>query len=81
MADLLIRNVEPVLRRRIEENARRNRHSLSDEAKALIRKALVGEQSQRRLGTELMNLVPPEYRGDDLVFERDEPAREPPDFS
>jgi plasmid stability protein len=82
MADLLIRNIEPQLKREIAERARARRHSLSEEAKVLLRQALSGQGSQRKLGTELMNLVPPEYRNEDLVFERDDdPMREPPDFS
>jgi hypothetical protein len=36
MPDLLIRDVDSALRRRIEESARKNRHSLSDEAKVLL---------------------------------------------
>ena len=81
MADLLIRNIEPQLKREIAERARANRNSLSEEAKALLRQALSGRAGQRKLGTEMMNSLPPEFRGDDLVFECDEPIREPPDFS
>lgn len=81
MADLLIRNIEPQLKREIEERARANQHSLSEEAKTLLRQALSRQARQRKLGTEMMNSLPPEYRGDDLVFERDDPIREPPDFS
>jgi antitoxin FitA len=80
MADLLIRNIEPELKRLIEERALKNRKSLSDEAKALIRKGLNESGEQRKLGTELFNLVPPEHRGDDLIFEIPGVAREPPDF-
>ena len=38
MTDLLIRNIEPRLKRQIEESARRNKHSLSQEAKELPRR-------------------------------------------
>jgi len=80
MADLLIRNIDARLKRQIEERARKNRKSLSDEAKALIRKGLNEPGDQRKLGTELFNLVRPEDRGDDLVFEYSEPVSRPPDF-
>jgi plasmid stability protein len=81
MADLLVRDIDPDLKRRIEENARRNRHSISEEAKVLFRKALAGGSETRKLGTAMMNLVPDSCRGDDLVFEVDEPIRKPPDLS
>jgi plasmid stability protein len=80
MADLLIRNISPQLKRQIEERARKNRHSLSDEAKSLIRKGLNDGTGRRKLGTELFNLLPAKYRGDDLVFEIAGPVREPPDL-
>jgi plasmid stability protein len=80
MADLLIRNIEPELKRLIEERALKNQKSLSDEAKALIRKGLDQPSDQRKLGTEMFNLVKPEHRGDDLIFEFRGEVREPPDF-
>lgn len=81
MADLLVRDIDPALKRRIKENARKNRRSISEEAKTLFRKALAGGQERRKLGTAMMNLVPKRYRGDDLVVEVDEPIRPPPDLS
>jgi plasmid stability protein len=80
MADLLIRNLHPRLKRLIEDRARKNRQSLSDEAKALLRKALNDQDERRKLGTELFNLLPAEHRADDLVFEIPGSASEPPDF-
>jgi plasmid stability protein len=80
MTDLLIRNIEPQLKRQIEESARRNKHSLSQEAKDLLRRGLPSTDHPKNLGTWLFNLVPDEYRGDDLVFERHDPARPPPDL-
>jgi antitoxin FitA len=80
MSDLLIRNIEPELKRLIEERARRSRNSLSEEAKALIRKGLNDNDKPRRLGTELFKLLPAEHRGDDLEFEIPGAVREPPDF-
>lgn len=75
MPDLLIRKVDPHLRRQIEERARKNRHSLSTEAKSLIRQGLLAAEksaSPEKFGTWLFSLVPKEARGDDLVFEIDD---------
>lgn len=80
MADLLIRDLEPELKRRLEERAQKDRLSLSDEAKRLIQKGLLQQDEERGLGTALVALFS-EVRGDDLVFERDDaPPREPPTF-
>jgi plasmid stability protein len=81
MTDLLIRNVDPDLKRRIEESAREHNRSLSDEIKALLRTACSTQTDNRKLGTLMANLLEPEYRGDDLVFEvKDEPINPPPGF-
>jgi len=80
MADLLIRNIEPSLKRRIEERARAHHRSLSDEAKTLLHKGLIQAQSDDQLGTLLFNLVRPEDRGDDLVFEAPRHISSPPDI-
>jgi hypothetical protein len=81
MTDMLIRNVEPSLKTEIEESARRSKRSLSREAKELLRLGLAAKKAnKRKLGTWLFNLVPAEHRGDDLVFERHEPERSPPEF-
>ncbi len=84
MADLLIRDVEPELKRQIEERARARRRSLSAEAKLLIRKGLLEAQpeltDERKLGTAMLELVRPEDRSDDLVFEIPGEVSKPPDF-
>jgi hypothetical protein len=80
MSDLLIRNLTPALRREIRERARRNRQSLSDEAKALIRKGLVAPEVAGGIGTQLFSLVRDEDRGDDLVFEVPGDLRRRPNF-
>ena len=80
MSDLLIRNLKPALRRKIQERARKNHHSLSDEAKALIRKGLDAPDVAGGLGTRLFSLVRDEDRGDDLVFEVPGDVSEPPNF-
>jgi hypothetical protein len=81
MPDLLIRNISKELKGRIERQARDTEVSLSEAAKTLIQKGLADTERPRRLGTELFNLVPPEYRSDDLVFEIPHVDSEPPDFS
>jgi plasmid stability protein len=68
------------LKRKIEERARAHRHSTSAEAIALLRQALVDPSNEHKLGTELFNLIRPEDRGDDLVFEYPGEMSEPPDF-
>ena len=80
MTDLLIRDIEPQLKRQIEERARKNRESLSAAAQALIRRGLETPPDEKRMGTLLSELVPPEYRGDDLVFEYRGEFPKPPDF-
>ena len=60
MADLLIRDIEAQLKRRLEESARRNNRSLSDEAKLLLQRALSTGTDDRKLGTLMSQLLPPE---------------------
>lgn len=79
MPDLLIRDIDPELKRQIEERAQRHDRNLEDEAKALIKKGLDVVEPELGMGTWMCNLVPPEYRGDDLDFEI--PGQvSPPDF-
>jgi antitoxin FitA len=80
MGDLLIRDLTPALRREIQERARKNRRSLSDEAKTLIQRGLSAPAPSGGLGTRLFSLVRDEDRGDDLVFKIPGEIREPPDF-
>ena len=81
MSDMLIRNIEPGLKTEIEESARESKRSLSREAKELLRLGLAAKRAnKRKLGTWLFNLVPLKYRGDDLIFERHEPVRSPPEY-
>ncbi len=80
MSDLLIRKIEPKLKRRIAERARKNQHSLSEEAKALIERGLAFDRAESGLGTRLFGMLEDRYRGDDLVFEVPGGEIEPPDF-
>ena len=80
MTDLLIRNIDPHLKRRLQERARSHGRSLSEEARMLLKTALAQRPENRKMGTLMFNLVPRRYRGDDLVFEVPGKASEPPDF-
>lgn len=80
MADLLIRDIDAELKTQIESRAREHRRSLSEEAKALLRKALSGREKPLKMGTFIFSLLEEKYRGDDLVFERNDLVRPPPNF-
>lgn len=80
MTDLLIRKIDPKLKEALEQRARAHGRSLSDEAKAVLNSALRRTEPPKKMGTWLFNLVPPEYRGDDLVFERNDLVKPPPSF-
>ena len=80
MTDLLIRNIDARLKRRLKESARVHRRSLSDEAKVLLERGLLESRDQRKMGTVLFGLIPDKYRGDDLIFEVPGGASRPPDF-
>ena len=69
MADLLIRGIGGRLKRQLEESARKINHSPSDEAKLLLQRALASGTDDRRLGTLMSQLLLPESRSDDYVFE------------
>ena len=80
MADVLIRDLDPQLKRRLQERASAHGRSLSEEAKEIIRDKLSEKVDQRKLGTEMFNMMRPEDRGDDLVFEYRGEMPKPPDF-
>jgi len=80
MTDLLIRNIDPHLKRQLQESARSHRRSLSEEARMLLKKALLQPPDERKMGTALLELFPEECRGDDLVFEIPGEVSKPPDF-
>jgi plasmid stability protein len=80
MTDLLIRNIEPRLKRQLQENARKHNRSISDEAKLLLQRALASEAGGRKLGTLMSQLLPPEYRSEEYVFEIRGEISRPPDF-
>jgi len=80
MTDMLIRNIDPKLKREIEKRALEHGHSLSDEAKLVLRRGLEPPTSARKIGTSMASLLPEEFRGADLVFEIPGDVSDPPDF-
>ena len=80
MSDLLIRNVPLRMKRHLQQRARANGRSLSEETKLLLRKALSIPEPRRNMGEWMRSLVKPEDRGDDLVFEYRGDFPKPPDF-
>lgn len=78
-SDLLIRKVDRKLKNELKKRARAHGHSLSEEAKAVLRRGLAERPPQEGMGTRLFSMLPAEFRGEDLVFEI--PGEmEPPDF-
>ncbi len=80
MTDLVIENIDPELERRLTASAQKHSQSVSDEAKVLLSKALAADMSGRKLGSEMFDLIRPEDRGDDLVFEYKGDFPAPPKF-
>ncbi len=81
MANLLVRDIDPALKRQLTERARIHRRSLSDEAKALIRKGIAAQPREVGIGTRLFSIVSDRWRGDDLVFELPKDTPEPAEFA
>lgn len=90
MSDLLIHDLDPDVQRSLEQRAQAHDRDVVEEAKAILRSGLgiaeaglaIGKRPPpgMGMGTWMRSLVPPEYRGDDLVFEVDSPESPPPDF-
>ena len=80
MTDILVRKIDPKMKDKLKKRAREHGRSLSDEVKAIIDKEMKGAEPQRKMGTWMRSLLPPEYRGDDLVFEYNGEFPKPPDF-
>jgi hypothetical protein len=76
---LFIHNIDPELKRLIAELATKSGRGKSNEAAALIRDAICRDP-RLGFGTRLFNLVDSRDRGEDLVFEINNPVRPPPDF-
>jgi plasmid stability protein len=81
MPNLLIRDIDPMLKRQLAERARTHRRSLSDEAKTLIRRGLAAPPREVGIGTRLFSMLPDQWRGDDLVFETPRDIPEPAEIA
>ncbi|MBZ9677849.1 plasmid stabilization protein [Mesorhizobium sp. ES1-1] len=83
MGDMLIRRIDPELKRRLEESARLNRRSLSEEAVVLMQKGFAAQRTGKA-GDLLCSLVGDDGFTDDEIQEimksRGEADRGPPDF-
>jgi len=85
MGDMLIRGINPELKRRLEESARLNRRSLSEEAVVLIQKGFATQHAgTEKAGDRLYSLVADDGFTDEEIQEirtsRSEADRGPPDF-
>jgi plasmid stability protein len=80
MSDLLIRKITPRMKRELQARARAHGRSLSEETKLVIDQGLRAPEPQFNMGDWLFNLVRPEDRGDDLVFEYRDDFPKPADF-
>jgi plasmid stability protein len=80
MSDLLVRKVPPRMKRELKARARAHGRSLSEETKLVIEKGLRAREPEMNMGDWLFNLVRPEDRGDDLVFEYPDNFPKPADF-
>ena len=80
MTDMLIRNIDPKLKREIEKRAREHGRSLSEEAEAMLHESADLKRPPQKLGTYLFSLLPDEHRGDDLIFDRNDVSSPPPKF-
>ncbi len=80
MADVLMRDLDPELKRALQARARAHGRSLSDEAKALLRAAIADAAPERPAGTALVALFR-DAGSVELDIPRDERPRVPPDFA
>ena len=85
MGDMLIRGIDPDLKRYLEASAKRHGRSLSEEAIAMLRRAAAVDQAvMERPGDRLRSLVGDAYFTDEeveaIAASRHEPDRDPPSF-
>ncbi len=81
MTDLLVRNLDPLLRSELKARAARNRRSLGEEAKALMRQGLTVKEPEKGLGTLIHELFKGTGADDFVPPERTKDMKPPPDFS
>lgn len=86
MTDLLVRDIDPTLKRKLEERAQAHGRSLAEEVRAAIERGMANERglpdqsNAEALGTRLFGMLPDKWRGDDLVFGLAQDLPEPAEF-
>lgn len=85
MGDLLIRGMEPELKKRLRDSAQRNNRSLSEEAVALMQRALSSPRPESSRPGDRLRALAGDARFTDeelaaIEASRHETDREPPDF-
>ena len=79
MAQLVVRNLEENVKRRLRARAKSHGRSMEEEARVIIRDAVKTDSPQREgLGTQLMRLfanVPPEFKIEEIRGQKPRPAK------
>lgn len=79
MATITIRNLDDALKRRLRIQAAEHGRSMEEEARSILRRALVAEPPSTGFGTAFHDLFRANG-GVDLDIVPREPARKPPNF-
>jgi antitoxin FitA len=56
MAQLIVRNIEDSVKKRLKQRAEKNRRSMEDEVRETLRNSAFQEDPRRGLGTEIASL-------------------------
>jgi len=75
MAQLLVRNIEDDVKERLRKRARRRGHSMEDEARDILRNAVLTEPSEEGLGTRFARRFSKAGIDFEIPEMRDEEAR------
>ena len=79
MASITIRNLDDDIRTRLRVRAAGNGHSMEEEVRRILRRAVGRERRSRDLTSIIRSYFGPES-GVDLELPERDPAREPPSF-
>ena len=86
MTDILVRDIDPTLKLKLEERARAHGRSLAEEVRATLERGMADEprvadeSDAGALGARLFGMLPDQWRGDDLVFGLPRDLPEPAEF-
>jgi plasmid stability protein len=79
MAQLVVRNLEEGVKRRLRQRAKSNGRSMEEEARVILRDAVSSKPARREgLGTQLAKLfadVPPEFKIEEIRGQKPRPAK------